>query len=1052
MTTEDSPATGARGRTRSWPRLLAILALVLAVLVGLYAWAGFKLVPRLVTSGASDYLREHHGRELVLREVRFNPFTLELRIDGMALPDADGGPMLSWRQLSVDVDGPRSLFSRAVAFDSIRLSQPRIDVVHRADGNWNLLDLLPPKPDVPAEPGPPPRLIIDLLQVAQGSGSFTDLTGQAARTEQVDDINFSLSDFSTLLSGNHFDLRASTPNIQSIRLEGTFALAPVASSGRVEINGLRLPGVQESWMPDYRPLLERGTARFDADYELALPRGPAVFKARIARLGLSDIALRAAAEGEEAVQLPSVVVSELSLDLAARSLDVAEIVLDEPRVVAVLDAGGQLNLRQYAPRDTSAAAPPAGSGASGPAAAGSSWQIGVGRVAVNRAEVDFTTHANVREPMHWRIVPLDAAAGPIAIPAQAPIPLRASATIEPAGKISLEGTHELSSGVATLAVDATDLDLAVLQPLLADRTQVQVHEGKAGAKGRLVVGGPGKLGFTGAASIGGLRVADRLNGSDLVRWRRLTANGVDLQVEPLKASIRELLFQQPYAQLVIEPNGTTNIGVALSPPGTFPPGDQPLPERDEAEPDDADVPEARVAGTAAARDAPDVATAAPSAPQAEAGTAADGGEARGEALPFDIGLVRIADGSMNFTDRTLTPQFATGILAMNGTITGLSGKPGSVAEVSIDGSVDRYAPVTIRGNVNYFAAQTLTDLQLTFDNLEMTTFSPYSGKFAGYRIEKGKLNLDTNYRIVDARLDARHHIVIDQLQLGDKVDSEDAVSLPLKLAVALLKDRNGVIDLDLPISGSLDDPKFRVGPIIWKMVKNLLVKVATSPFAFFGSLFGGGEEMQFVAFAPGTATLGGEEQKKLATLRQALLDRPGISVDIPMVQDPVRDGPALAEARWEAMLDAAAKERFGDKAAEPGFVDALAGDPKDRRRMMVTAYRTQFGSDPQWPKPDRKDPAQKDRDPDELAAEWIEQQLRPAVQVEDGDLAALGKARAEAIQDALLRDGGVDPARVFIIVADDAPPRAATETSPAPSGEAPATAGAGPVRVELSLK
>jgi hypothetical protein len=247
-----------------------------------------------------------------------------------------------------------------------------------------------------------------------------------------------------------------------------------------------------------------------------------------------------------------------------------------------------------------------------------------------------------------------------------------------------------------------------------------------------------------------------------------------------------------------------------------------------------------------------------------------------------------------------------------------------------------------------------------------------------------------------------------------------------------------VSDLELPITGSLEDPKFRIGPIVWKMVKNLLVKVATSPFTFIGSLFGGGgEDIQFITFTPGQATLGEEDQKKLDALRKALADRPGLAVDIPMVVNPAQDTPVLTEARWNALLNGAARESFGEKARQPDFLTTLS-DPKDQRKLLTAAYRTQFGKVPQPPKPDRNDPAQKARDPDDFAAEWLEQQLRPAMQIDEDALTDLGKARAAAIEEALLKDGDVDPSRVFIVVEK--------------RGRGSATDDTAPIRAQLSLK
>ena len=197
------------------------------------------------------------------------------------------------------------------------------------------------------------------------------------------------------------------------------------------------------------------------------------------------------------------------------------------------------------------------------------------------------------------------------------------------------------------------------------------------------------------------------------------------------------------------------------------------------------------------------------------------------AMPMSIGTIRIIDSSVNYADFWIQPNFAVGIQMLNGTIEGLSSDPKSRAKVKLDGKVDRYAPVTINGELNVLAAAVYTDIDMSFKGLELTTMTPYSGHFAGYKIDKGKLSVDLSYKIDQRKLNAEQHFVIDQLQLGDPVDSPDAVHLPLKLAVALLKDRNGVIDLPLPITGSLDDPQFKVGPIIWHAVVNLLEKAVT---------------------------------------------------------------------------------------------------------------------------------------------------------------------------------------------------------------------------------
>ena len=211
--------------------------------------------------------------------------------------------------------------------------------------------------------------------------------------------------------------------------------------------------------------------------------------------------------------------------------------------------------------------------------------------------------------------------------------------------------------------------------------------------------------------------------------------------------------------------------------------------------------------------------------------------------------MRITDGSTNFADFSVQPNFAAGILALNGTVTGLSSDPNSRAEVKLAGNVDRFAPVDISGRVNLLSAAVFTDITMNFRNMELTAFNPYSGKYAGYNISKGKLTTELRYKIENRKLDAQHHIVLDQLEFGAATESKDAVPLPVRLAASLLKDRNGVIDLNLPVTGSLDDPQFRVGPIIWQAFVGLLTKIVTAPFALLGSLFGSGEELAYVDFS-----------------------------------------------------------------------------------------------------------------------------------------------------------------------------------------------------------
>jgi hypothetical protein len=394
--------------------------------------------------------------------------------------------------------------------------------------------------------------------------------------------------------------------------------------------------------------------------------------------------------------------------------------------------------------------------------------------------------------------------------------------------------------------------------------------------------------------------------------------------------------------------------------------------------------------------------------------------------------VKIENGRMDFADMTLQPQFAAGIENLNGTVKGLSGRQDARAAFDRAGQVDRYAPVKIDGQVNYFAVRSFTDVKMSFHNIEMTTFSPYSGKFAGYRINKGKLNVDLHYNIDDQKLDANHRVVINQLELGDKVDSADAVKLPVKLIVALLKDRNGVIDVPIAIAGTLDDPKFKIWPVIWKVVGNLMIKIATSPFALLGSLGGHGDELQYIDFAPGAAAIDDANRQKIVDLAKALNERPAVNLEIPMSVSAPLDKKALVEARLRAEVEDAAKAQLGKRASKPGAVDALLAENRTHRTVLEDLYRKQYGAKPEIPKPDAVEGASKP-DAEQAARDWLEAKLRDHIVISDQDLQQLGRQRAEAVQAGLLGQGQIDAARVFVTAQ---PPQDST---------------AGPVRMTLSL-
>jgi hypothetical protein len=567
-----------------------------------------------------------------------------------------------------------------------------------------------------------------------------------------------------------------------------------------------------------------------------------------------------------------------------------------------------------------------------------------------------------------------------------PVAVVMSTKINREGK--LDAKADLSPDLTAMKgqADLTNLDLTVFQPYITQRTAMTLRNGLLSTKLNVERAADGQLAVAGEVNVAKLRTIDNDLKRDFIKFERLQVAGIDYQANPSNPSkaaslhIKNIVAGAPYARVIIESDRSVNVtrvlssrgataaaagapqgaaGSAASTTKTQSSGDA-LATANGAAPTDAVAAVATappdsagahaaisVGGTSdpAAAPAPAAATnpaAAPARPAASAGhrnSKRHGGKSTPPPAPSNDGAMAIAidainiqDGSANYADLWIQPHFAVGIQTLNGSILGLSSNPRSRAKVELKGKVDRYAPVHIWGETNPLAATTYSDIRMNFKGVELTSATPYSGRFAGYKIEKGKLSVDIDYKVENRQLTAAHKFVIDQLELGERVDSPDAVKLPLKIAVALLKDRNGVIDVDLPVTGSLDDPQFKIGPIIWKAVLNLLVKVATAPFAMLGRLFGGGEQMNYIDFPPGSAVLEPSEHDKLVALAKALKEKEKLELDVPVTFSPDLDGPGLAAAHLNMRLLALSQDQGSggkrSKARSKTNTAGASGKPK----------------------------------------------------------------------------------------------------------------------------
>jgi len=950
--------------TAGWSKRHWILLTSIAALVIVYTLVGFFLVPYLARHAIKNYVHEDMHRRITLGEIKFNPFTLTARVKSIALAEANGEPIASLGALLVNLQ-LSSIIHLAPTFKEIRLDEPRVHLVILPDHSVNLAKLAPPpKSPPPAKPEPLPSIRIDQFAVTRGSLAFEDRSRPEPFATTLTPIEFELHDFRTEPRyENAYHFAASTPQHEGFDWSGEFSLQPVGSTGRFSVTQLQATKIA-AYLQDSLPFaLRSGTVDLSGSYALTL-QGAVNLNVKLPAIKVQGLAIAPHEEGAQPyINVASTNVDDVALTLADRHVTVGQVEISGAKVDAWREADGQVNLLRLlnkaqtsAPANAPAAQP---APAQPPSPAPSPWQLSVKTFALKDASVTAEDRS-MQPATRLSLSPINITVNDFSTATNAPMKIETDIGINDRGRLHTTSDVTLQPLLANADVELADLDLTPLQPYIAVQSDVILESGRVGAKTHVAYAaepqkGQPRLKLTGEAKILDLLTKDKALEQDFVKWRELDVEGLDYTFAPDSLSIRRMRAVKPYGRVIITSQRTLNIQEVLKP------------ERAQAQ---------------------------GAQPQTSAPNAAKGTEKQ-QPMPMRIRTVVIEDGSANFADYSIQPSFATGIQSLKGTIDGLSSKPNSRAKIKLEGSVDEYAPVSITGEANLLSSTMYTDIAMDFRNIELTTFNPYSGKYAGYDISKGKLSTRLDYKVRDRMLDARHHIIVDQLEFGKETGSKDAVSIPVKLAVALLKDRHGVIELDLPVSGNIDDPEFKLGPIIWKVVLNLLTKAVTAPFALLGSLFGGGEELSYVSFAPGSADLAPQEQDKLGKLAHGLSERPQLKLNVPADAQDAADTNAYAHSALDQALAGTESKK------QPADAEAAQ---KQRLGALRSLYKKQMAR--ALPEANKDDP--------QGEAQALEQQLLERYAPTPVQLAELAQHRAEAVRDAIVKQAQIDPERIYL--------------------------------------
>ncbi len=938
---------------RGWLRGRRRWVAAAAAAVALYALVGFFVVPPVARAEIVKLARTALRREARVERVRFNPFTLAGDVRGLELRDRDGGPLLRVERIGADLQ-VSGLFRRAWRLRDLEIDGPSIRARVLADGTPALADLFesPPGDETKRQDSRLPRLIVDRFVLRRGRVEFVDESRAPRFVQTLEPLDLEIRDLTTLPDeeGDHA-VTIGLGESSLLRWTGTQTIDPLHLEGRVEITGIPLERVAQYAAPDSPLAVFGGRADVGLAYDVRrADDGSFALAVTDGTLKTEGVSAGPRDRSESWIDVPSAEASGITAAWPERRVDVATVRIADPEVLVRRDDSGALNWTAAFPDRASEASPR--TDASRP------WSAAIAGVEISGGKVTFDDRA-VEPDVTTVLSGLGLRLRGVSTDLSSPVEAGLDVTIDGAGRATVSGEIVPEGPSAGLDVALSDLDLAPLAPYVALLPGASIRSGRAGVRGRLVVSrGSPRLTFEGTASLDALEVAGA--GEDrLVAWDRARASGVRAALAPDRLRIAEIGVDGAFLKLRIDREGNVNLSRLGGPDGTV--------ERSTIPP----------------------AAASP-------------------AFPVEIVKVVLRDATADYTDESLILPFGTRIHALNGDIRDISTTAAAPARLGLEGRVAEAGYVKADGTLRVADPLAATDIGVIFRKISMPELTPYIAQFAGYAVESGVLDVDVRYRVEDRHLVGDHHVVAKDLVLGPKVRGAKGPGFPVRLAIALLKDKDGGIDLDVPIEGTVDSPEFNYRSVFWQAFKKILSNVAKAPFRAIGRLFGADrEDLDLVGFAAGSADLPAPERDTLEKLAAELSGRTELSIAIEGRFDPVADAASLRSARLESRIDA---KRTPDASLE-AILEALYVESfsterlEDVRRTFTTAARPAQPAEPSPPPETFDAPAFYER----LRSDLLETEPVTAA-----DLSDLASRRAAAIAAVLTVPGGIDPARVRI--------------------------------------
>ncbi len=1028
----------------------------------IYGLSGFYLLPLILKSKIPALIEQTTKRKASIQKLEFDPFLLRLSLQGFSLLEPNGKPFASFDQFYIDLDGFRSIRQSALAIDKVLLTKPMVRIAKLKNGQFNFNDLVNGKDEAKKEDESLFPVIINKIFLSEGTLGWENAYSRKTVNEEIYPINLDVENLSTqtaeqfplhlslaLKSGGKLDWQGVTGiqqasssgslKLENINLEKILELAlqdkpqfDIRGSGLLELEyttayddqafelgitrcQLKLQGFQFSelgqnnlnvkiqetafalvgkykfnfadnkWrftaekskldatkielpgLNNSKTLIEIPATMLEASYQADNAGKEFNFVLTGDKFDLNNVTLTESGQHEPLVKIPSLNLRGIGFNLANREISTETIKSGNAEFKAWLKPDGKINYLDLLPvaqggdQSPETAAEPAPQGKS-------DWNISVQSLALDNFGLSFEDRS-LKKPVLFNVKPFNIKLDNFTNKTGASLPVQFDAVINKTGSIKLAGDAIVSPFSSRLKVNVNDIDLEKFQPYLESYARLDIIDGQLNVDGEFAIALPADdkpdMKFKGNTHIAGLLTRDQILNKDFVKWKKLTLNDIDADVKANRYTAKQLLIEKPYARVIIAKDKTINVNDVLITAKTHP--------------------------------------AASTKTEKKRQTSED-------KTYFKLDKVKVIDGSSDFADLSLILPFAAQIKSLDGGASGVSSEKDSTMKVSLKGNAYDLAPVEINGEISPYLGD--YNIQMKFQGMPMPLVSPYMVQFAGYKVEKGKLTLELKYQVVNRQLTASNSIFIDQFELGEKVENPEAVSVPLELAVALLKDSDGKIKLDVPITGSLEDPKFSLGKIIVQALLNAISKVVTSPFNAIASMIGSEQNLSVINFAPGQAELDIQQKTKLDSIALALKDRPVLNIEIKGAVFQEQDWPAMRKAALYDQvkeLKAAEENKNGGKKVLSEYIELT---DKDYKRLLAQMFIEKF------PLMAEKSLLGTPRLVQPEAGDFYvvaEQKLSEIIKPEPERMKALAADRAQVIAKYIVQHGGINNDRVFIL-------------------------------------